>query len=79
MFPALDPLTIREKKAKEIFLLFKRASTLNEYINKNTKNPSNIKNSKPESIDVTGLDTGWYVWFILTLPLLNMLLSNTLI
>jgi len=58
-FPALDPLTIRKTKAKEIFLLFRRIDTLNDNIKTVEKKQKHTK-PKEEMIDCTGKDTGWF-------------------
>ena len=60
IFPALDPLTIREKKAREVFLLFKRTSKLNKYISEVKETTEKKKSKKKiEEVDVTG-QPGWY-------------------
>ena len=60
MFPALNPLEIRQTKAREVFLLFKRAEEMNRTLNKNKG-----KTIKPreEVEDVTGKTGGIYDWY----------------
>ena len=57
MFPALNPLEIRQTKAREVFLLFKRCEKMNDM--KNKEKGKNVK-PKEQVMDVTGIDTGWY-------------------
>jgi hypothetical protein len=60
MFPALSPLEIRQTKAREIFLLFKRVEKMNETSN---KNKGKVGKPKEEAIDVTGMTGGIYDWY----------------
>ena len=64
-FPALDPIKVRETKAREVFLLFRRTEKLNKKIKEQEKkyelkNSSKSNKEQIQNIDVTGVDNGWY-------------------
>ena len=80
MFPGLNPITLRQSKAREVFILFKRTDKLTKRIKKEQEEKPIKSNKKEEMIDVTGrTDVGWYVWFILATPFIGMLLNNVII
>ena len=60
MFPGLNPITLRQSKAREVFILFKRTDKLTKRIKKEKEKEPAKPSSKEEMIDVTGVDTGWY-------------------
>lgn len=62
MFPSLNPILMRQTKAREVFLLFRRTEILNKQIKEQEKKEKESKNSvsNNQRVDVTGLDNGWY-------------------
>jgi len=62
MFPALNPLGIRQTKAREVFLLFRRTEKMNELLNKE-KAKKQIGTNQSDVMDVTGMTGGIYDWY----------------
>ena len=58
-FPALEPLTLRKTKARDVYKLFRKVDLLNREIDKARKKAEK-QSKKEEMIDCTGQDTGWY-------------------
>jgi len=62
MFPALNPLGIRQTKAREVFLLFRRTEKMNELLNKEKAKKQKGTNQS-DVMDVTGMTGGIYDWY----------------
>lgn len=61
MFPGLNPIMLRQTKAREVFILFKRTDKLTKRIKKEQEEKPIKSSKKEEMIDVTGrTDVGWY-------------------